>query len=81
MSTNVTRKPKRRTAILKDDLRPHYDFDRSKAKPNRFAGGVRSQTVVLLDPDVSRVFKDGESVNSVLRSLISTMPPARRGQR
>jgi hypothetical protein len=23
-----------------DDLRPHYDFDYSKAKPNRFAGHV-----------------------------------------
>ena len=24
-----------------DDLRPHYDFDYSKAKPNRFAGRVK----------------------------------------
>ena len=25
---------------MNDDLRPHYDFDHSKAKPNRFAGRV-----------------------------------------
>ena len=25
---------------MDDDLRPHYDFDYSKAKPNRFAGRV-----------------------------------------
>ncbi len=26
---------------MNDDLRPHYDFDYSKAKPNRFAGRVK----------------------------------------
>lgn len=25
---------------MDDDLRPHYDFDYAKAKPNRFAGRV-----------------------------------------
>jgi hypothetical protein len=58
-----------------DELRPEYRFDYAKAKPNRFAGQVRKGSVaVLLDPDVARVFKDAESVNAVLRALMTTMP-------
>jgi len=66
-----------------DELRPEYDFDYSKARPNRFAGQVdKSQVVVMLDPDISEVFTTSESVNAVLRALIKTMPPkpARRGR-
>ena len=39
-----------------DDLRPHYDFDYSKMKPNRFAGEkkVYKQTFIVLDEDVPR---------------------------
>jgi LDH2 family malate/lactate/ureidoglycolate dehydrogenase len=35
-----------------DDLRPHYDFDYAKMKPNRFASGkkVYKQTFIVLDP-------------------------------
>src|SRR5204863_3876949 len=57
------------------DLQPEYDFDYSKAKPNRFAGRIaKDQTVVLLDPEVSKVFNDSESVNAVLRALITALP-------
>jgi hypothetical protein len=38
-------------------LRPEYRFDYTKAKPNRFAGRAQpGSVVVLLDPDVARVF-------------------------
>jgi hypothetical protein len=61
-----------------DDLRAEYRFDYSKARPNRFAGQIdRSQVVVMLDPDVSEIFTTPESVNNVLRALISTMPAKR----
>ncbi|MBK9096431.1 MAG: hypothetical protein WBE17_21990 [Anaerolineae bacterium] len=66
-----------------DELRPEYDFDYSKARPNRFAGQVdKSQVVVMLDPDISEVFTTPESVNAILRALIKTMPTrrARRGR-
>jgi hypothetical protein len=54
-----------------------YVLDYSEARPNRFAGRVSSNSVVvMLDPDVSKVFKDGESVNTALRSLISAIPQA-----
>lgn len=52
-----------------------YDFDYTKAKSNRFAGRIASdQTVVLLDPEVSKVFTDSDSVNAALRALISALP-------
>jgi hypothetical protein len=57
------------------DMKPEYDFDYSKAKPNRFVGRIASdQTVVLLDPEVSKVFTDSESVNTALRALIAALP-------
>ncbi len=56
-------------------LQPEYRFDYTKSMPNRFANRVRAGSVaVLLDPDVARVFQNAESVNSVLRALLSTMP-------
>ena len=53
---------------------PEYRFDYSKARPNRFAHAEGARVVVVLDPDISQVFKDPASVNSVLRALIMTMP-------
>jgi len=61
-----------------DDLRPHYDFDYDKMKPNRFAGEkkVYKQTFIALDEDVSKVFQSSEDVNVVLRSAIRAMRTA-----
>ena len=58
-----------------DDLLPEYDFDYSRAKPNRFASQQDARMIVL-DPDVAEVFHDSEAVNKVLRALIVTMPQA-----
>ena len=58
-----------------DDLLPKYKFDYSKASPNRFAARIKKEDVtVTLDPDVSEVFTTSESVNTILRALIQTMP-------
>ncbi len=58
-----------------NDMQPEYDFDYSKAKPNRFARRIsKDRTVVLLDPEVSKVFADSESVNAALRALITALP-------
>ena len=55
----------------RDDLRPEYDL-------SRLEGGVRGKyykqaiagtNLVLLDPDVARVFPDSNSVNRALRLL------------
>ena len=57
----------------KDELLPEYQFDYSKAKPNRFATGER--TVVVLDEDLSKVFTTPESVSKALRALLEAVPP------
>jgi len=61
--------------IISDDMLPEYDFDYSKARPNRFTERIyKNRLIAVLDPDVSKVFHTSESVNAVLRSLITTMP-------
>jgi hypothetical protein len=60
-------------------MRKEYRFDYSKAKPNRFAQKTADdRTVVILDPDVSKVFKTPDSVNDILRALIEKMPKKTR---
>lgn len=60
---------------MSEDMRTEYEFDYSEARPNRFARrGDEECVVVILDPDISKVFTSSESVNSVLRALIETMP-------
>jgi len=59
----------RSTSRKSPDMLPEYDFDYRKARPNRFAGRIsKERVVVLLDPDVSKVFTTAESVNTVLRA-------------
>jgi len=56
-------------------LRSEYKFDYAKARPNRFAGrGSSKSVVVLLDPDVAKVFKSADSVNSALRAILAAVP-------
>ena len=58
-----------------DKLLSEYRFDYSKGRSNRFAGRSKGERlVVILDPDIAQVFKTPESVNEVLRALITTMP-------
>ena len=52
----------------------HYDFDYSKARPNRFADRIGPDTLmVVLDPDVAAVFPTAESVNSTLRAIAAVL--------
>ncbi len=61
-----------------DDLAAEYRLDYSQARPNRFAGRLGEKAVVvLLAPDVAKVFKDGESVNNALRAVITAYPRRR----
>lgn len=67
--------------VASQDMLPEYDFDYSKARPNRFAGKISEErTVVLLDPEVSQVFTTPEAVNTVLRALITAMPKVAKPQ-
>ena len=57
------------------DMLNEYDFsDGVRGKyVNRFAQG---SNVVVLDPDVARVFTDSESVNQALRALAGIIQDA-----
>ena len=72
----MKKKSRVRSAARKSkDMLPEYGFDYSKAKPNRFAGRIsKERVVVLLDPEVSQVFTTPESVNNALRALITALP-------
>jgi hypothetical protein len=55
--------------IRKDDkMRNHYDFSRGvRGKyARRYAEGTN---VVVLDPDVARLFPNGDAVNETLRAV------------
>ena len=55
--------------IDSDDMRPEYDF--SDAEQGRHYQAYRRGTnVVLLDPDVAKVFKSSQEVNEALRALM-----------
>lgn len=59
----------------RDEMRREYRFDYRKARPNRFAPLMKGRAVaVVLDPDVASVFRSPESVNSLLRSVITALP-------
>jgi len=65
-----------------DDMLPEYEFDYSKARPNRFASRTEKEDMtVALDPDVAEFFTNSESVNAVLRALIETMPKTKKSKR
>jgi hypothetical protein len=60
-------------------MRSEYRFDYSKSRPNRFATPrSESAVAVVLDADVATVFRTSESVNSLLRSVISALPAPER---
>jgi hypothetical protein len=69
---------------LDDDLRPEYDL-------SQLQGGVRGKyyrqatagtNLMLIEPELAKVFRDSESVNRALRLLLDTAEavtgPARR---
>ena len=51
------------------DLRPEYDFSEG-VHGKRHLAYREGTNVVLLDPDIARVFKDPASVNRALRLLL-----------
>jgi hypothetical protein len=57
------------------EMLPEYNFDYRQARPNRFAGRLNEEhLVVLVDQDVAQVFTTAESVNNVLRAVITALP-------
>jgi len=56
----------------RDDLRPEYDFDYSRAVRGKYCKRLLEEgaNVVVLDPDVAKAFSDSARVNEALSSLL-----------
>ena len=65
-------KPTKTPDKQKDDLRPEYDFDFSKAERGRYAHRlkVEGSNLVLVEPELAKSFPDSASVNAALRSVV-----------
>jgi hypothetical protein len=69
--TRTAKKPRKNN----DEMLREYRLDYSKVRPNRFAARLKpGSRVVVIEPDVAEGFATPESVNTVLRALIETMP-------
>jgi hypothetical protein len=79
MSVRIMKRTSKTPKTRRDELRTEYRLDYGKARPNRFASRKGAKVVaVVLEPDVSQVFDSSDSVNHLLRSVISALP--RRGR-
>lgn len=57
------------------EMATEYRFDYQKAKHNRFAARMTHEPlIVVIEPDIAKVFKSSKQVNKALRALISAMP-------
>ena len=63
-----------------DQLRPEYDFNYSKAVCGKYYRRLLDEgsNVVILDPDISKAFRDSRSVNEALRSLLELTRSTKR---
>ncbi len=67
--------PKKSTEV--DNMREEYDF--SKAEIGKYAVSFpKGSRVILLDPDVAKIFKTQEMANAALRGLAETMKLVKR---
>ena len=79
MSVRIMKRTSRTPKVGRDELRTEYRLDYGKARPNRFVSKKAAKVVaVVLEPDVSQVFDSSDSVNQLLRSVISALPRRER---
>lgn len=75
----MSKAPKKNHKSRRNELRAEYQIDYTSSRPNRFAGRMSGDIVaVVLEPDVAEVFHSSESVNQLLRSVISALPDRER---
>jgi len=68
---------KARRAVRERDMSKEYDF--SAGVRGKYARRyARGSNVVVLDPDVAKIFKDSKSVNRALRALAEVAIRSRR---
>ena len=71
---------KSKKQIIRDELRPEYEFDYSKATRGKYYKRLLKEgaNVVVLEPDVAKAFRDSAAVNDALRSLLDLTRSTRR---
>jgi hypothetical protein len=60
---------KRAKQASETEMRPEYDFSKG-VRGKYFQRYRKGDNVILLEPDVARVFKNSEAVNEALRGLL-----------
>lgn len=65
-SGELMRQAKRR--LRNDEMREEYDFSRG-IRGKYYKEYMKGTNVIVLDPDVAKVFKNSKEVNSILRTL------------
>jgi hypothetical protein len=65
---------------LRNDMRPEYDFDYSTAVRGKYYRRLLKEgaNVVVLEPDLAKVFRNSAAVNEALRSLLRMSETTRR---
>ena len=65
---------------ISNELRSEYNFDYSKAIRGKYYKRILEEgaNVVMLEPDVAKVFVDSAAVNDALRSLLDLTQTTRR---
>lgn len=72
MNDQTMRKTPQKRRHDSREMRTEYQFDYSRAGPNRFAARMAPPVVaVVLESDVAAVFDTSEKVNAQLRSALS----------
>lgn len=63
-----------------DELKSEYNFDYTKAVRGKYYKRLLKEgaNIVMLEPDVAKVFNDSASVNDTLRSLLNLTEKTRR---
>ena len=66
-----------------NDMRPSYKrSDFKKIERGKYAARLRESTnIIILDPEVAKVFPNNEAVNKALRGLIEVARAASRERR
>jgi hypothetical protein len=57
-----------REITVNDEMRPEYDFS-GGVRGKYYEAYMQSSNVVILEPDVAKIFRDSASVNEALRLL------------
>ena len=71
---------KRKNRTPSDDLRREYSFDYSKGVRGKYYRRLMKEgsNIVMLEPDVAKVFHSSDAVNDALRSLLKVSESTRR---